>query len=104
LLTSRRIRNFKAVADQQDIRLSNLTVLAGANSSGKSSQIQSIFMLMQTMESDASNETLLLNGDKLSLGTANDIWHAGREDEELDIRNATEESQKPACAANDPRS
>lgn len=85
MITRWRLRNFKAIANQQDVRLGDLTVLAGANSSGKSTLIQSILLLTQTLESDAQGEPLVLNGDKVSLGTPNDIWHAGAEDEPLEI-------------------
>jgi hypothetical protein len=46
-----RIRNFKAWRDTGDMRLAPLTVIFGANSSGKSSLLQLPLMLRQTVES-----------------------------------------------------
>lgn len=53
-----------------------ITIFAGVNSSGKSSVIQSIMLLMQTT-AGVDDTTLQLNGELLSLGTVSDVWHNG---------------------------
>lgn len=51
MLTRLRLKNFKAWEDTGDVELAPLTILFGANSSGKSSLHQFLLMLQQTMES-----------------------------------------------------
>ena len=80
-----KVNNFKSIRYEMDyLEFAPITLFAGANSSGKSSVLQSIMVLMQTIASrvDAS---LLLNGELLSLGTVKDVWHNGN----LRVRNST---------------
>ena len=49
MLKSWYLQNFKAIVDSGELKLAPVTVLAGRNSSGKSSLIQSILMIAQTL-------------------------------------------------------
>ncbi len=53
--------------------LSQLTLLSGANASGKSTVIQSLVLLHQTMLEHEWSTRLQLNGPELQLGTVGDI-------------------------------
>jgi hypothetical protein len=53
---------FKSISDVTNIELSKLTILAGANSSGKSSALQPMLLLKQTLEASYDPGDLLLNG------------------------------------------
>ncbi len=66
MLTKLRIKNFKAWKDTGDIRLAPLTVLFGANSSGKSSLGHLLLALKQTAAS-ADRRRALHTGDDSSL-------------------------------------
>ena len=44
------VKGFKSIADECSIEIRPLTILAGANSSGKSSIMQPILMMKQTLE------------------------------------------------------
>ncbi len=55
MLTSFRVQNFKAFADTTEIELEPLTLLSGVNSAGKSSIIQALLLLKQTLESAPSS-------------------------------------------------
>ena len=44
------IENFKSYFDKQKIHFSDLTVLLGANSSGKSTSLQALLTMKQTIE------------------------------------------------------
>lgn len=44
------VAGFKSIVDEQTIEIRPLTLLAGANSSGKSSMIQPLLLLKQTLE------------------------------------------------------
>jgi len=75
MLTHLRIRNFKSWQDTGDIRLAPITVLFGINSAGKSSIIQFLLMLKQTIESP-DRRRVLHPGDEhtpVDLGTFHDL-------------------------------
>ena len=66
MLTSLRIRNFKAWRDTEKIRLEPLTVIFGANSAGKSSLGHLLLALKQTAMSTDRKRALHL-GDTTTL-------------------------------------
>jgi type I restriction enzyme R subunit len=71
------IENFKSFRDKTDIELAPINVFAGANSSGKSSIIQSILLLKQTLQYAPANRAIALNGPILKLGTFEDVKNTG---------------------------
>jgi hypothetical protein len=69
MITEYGLTNFKAFAGQQRIKLKPITLIYGQNSSGKSSLLQSILLLKQTIESSENPEMLLLpKGNLVDLG------------------------------------
>src|SRR5438046_1090990 len=56
------VDGFKSLRDSTRIEIAPLTVLAGANSSGKSSAIQPLLLLKQTLEASYDPGALLLDG------------------------------------------
>src|SRR5579859_3575487 len=73
MLKSWLIQNFKPILDSGELQLAPVTVLAGRNSSGKSSLIQSILMIAQTLSSRVLDRALLPHGSIVQLGTFEDI-------------------------------
>ena len=73
MLKSWSIQNFKPILDSGELKLAPVTVLAGRNSSGKSSLIQSILMIAQTLSSRVLDRPLLSHGPFVRLGTFEDI-------------------------------
>ncbi|MFP2203964.1 DUF3696 domain-containing protein [Enterobacter ludwigii] len=55
------------------IDLKHLNILSGENASGKSSLIQSILVLNQTMHLNEWSKKLILNGSNINLGTVSDV-------------------------------
>lgn len=53
--------------------LAELTLLSGTNASGKSSFLQSLVLLNQTILENESSQRLILNGNILKLGTVQDV-------------------------------
>lgn len=72
MLTELRLKHFKCFSDQT-LALAPLTLLAGANGSGKSSVIQSLALLAQTFTHNEWSTGLLLNGPALALGGVADV-------------------------------
>lgn len=56
------VRGFKSIATEQRLEIRPLTILAGANSAGKSSFMQPLLLLKQTLDAPADPGALLLDG------------------------------------------
>jgi len=61
-ITGITVAGFKSIRDEQSIEVRPLTILAGANSSGKSSMMQALLLLKQTLDASYDPGPLLLNG------------------------------------------
>ncbi|MEA2600532.1 MAG: hypothetical protein QOF89_1524 [Acidobacteriota bacterium] len=64
------IKGFKSFVDEQRIEIRPLTLLAGANSSGKSSALQPLLLLKQTLEAPFDPGPLLLDGPHVRFTSA----------------------------------
>lgn len=87
MITDLHAENFKSWRDAGDLRLAPLTGLFGTNSSGKTSILQLLLMLKQTVESPDRKRVLNM-GDEYSLvdlGTFSDILHEHRSQEPLKL-------------------
>ena len=73
MLESIALENFKSFKELSELKIKPITILCGTNSCGKSSILQSILLLKQTVESKNPNITLLLNGRFVHLGTFDNI-------------------------------
>ena len=67
------IENFKSFYGRAEFSLSPITLLAGANSSGKSTVIQGLLLAKQTIQHGATQRSVALNGPILRLGRFDDI-------------------------------
>jgi AAA15 family ATPase/GTPase len=72
MLSSLTINNFKCFYDSF-IKFGKLTVLAGKNGTGKSTVIQALALMMQTIRHNETSKDLILNGDALQLGTFTEV-------------------------------
>jgi predicted ATPase len=72
------VSGFKSIADEQSIEVRPLTILAGANSSGKSSIMQPLLLLKQTLEASYDPGALRLDGPNVRFTSANQfLSHVG---------------------------
>ncbi len=78
------LRNFKSVEDLA-LPLEALTVLTGLNGSGKSSVLQAIALLKQSLDVDSSGCNLTLRGPWIQLGRSEDILFEGAKTEEFEL-------------------
>lgn len=69
------VKDFKCHEDYNEIKIPGLTIITGANNSGKSSLLQAVYLLTQNKTN--SHTTLLLN-DELDLGSFADILHKSK--------------------------
>ena len=72
MFTQLKLTNFKAWEDTGDVVLKPVTMLLGTNSSGKSTLIQSLLLLKQTVQSPDRSIHLNLGGDEM-----NDLFNFG---------------------------
>ncbi len=73
MITKWKLFNFKSVRRETELELGPLTIFAGANSSGKSTLIQSILLISQTLASKISSRSVVLNGHLTKLGQFDDL-------------------------------
>lgn len=75
------LRNFKSWRSIEAMRLASITGLFGTNSSGKSSILQVLLMMKQTVESPDRMQVLNLGGkdDRTMLGTFREMLFRGQE-------------------------
>lgn len=73
-ITSLTVGGFKSLAAAQTIEIAPLTILAGANSSGKSSMLQPLLLLKQTLEATYDPGPLLINGPNAKFTTTDQLF------------------------------
>jgi predicted ATPase len=69
-----RVSGYKSILKTCSIELAPLTLLAGANSSGKSSFFQPMLLVKQTLEAGTDPGPLLLDGPNVSFTAADEIF------------------------------
>ncbi len=85
MITGLTLHNFKCFVDQR-IAFAPLTLLVGANASGKSSVIQALLLLRQSHRRGAlARGDLLLNGRLVNIGTVDDVFYKQFQDRTLGL-------------------
>jgi predicted ATPase len=69
-----KLANFKSIREETELSMGPLTIFAGPNSSGKSTFIQSILLVSQTLTSNVRSRSVILNG-YLGLGLEFPRYH-----------------------------
>lgn len=77
------LKNFKCFKDATTIPLSKINILTGVNGRGKSTVLQSIILMRQSIEHSEYTNKIVLNGKLLNLGTSNDIRNASTKREDV---------------------
>ena len=72
MISQLELKQFKCF-EHLKLPLSNLTVLSGANASGKSSVLQALALLHQTMREQEWSDRLALNGGVMQAGLVSDV-------------------------------
>jgi predicted ATPase len=85
MIKSWAIGNFKSIREQVTLELGQLTLFSGVNSSGKSTLIQSMLMVAQSLGTARAEDALVFNGRLIQMGQWGDVCHYGRETEPLTV-------------------
>ncbi len=83
MLTALSLEHFKSWNRIKDMRLAPITGLFGSNSSGKTSILQLLLMLKQTVESPDRAQVLNFGGDERSLVALGTFWNVVHKHETL---------------------
>lgn len=83
MILSWTLKNFKSVKGLKKLDLAPLTIFAGANSSGKSTVLQSILLAAQTIQNPITNKAIILNGHISKFGSFDDILSDGFEERSI---------------------
>lgn len=73
MLTEISLKNFKIFEEKTTFPLSKINLLTGINGRGKSSLLQSILLIKQSVEFNQNTNRLYLNGNCVRLGTFQDV-------------------------------
>jgi predicted ATPase len=73
MITKWKLGNFKSVQNETALDFAPLTIFAGTNSSGKSTLLQSILLISQTLLDKDPTRQVVLNGQYIQLGEFSDI-------------------------------
>ena len=74
-----RWRNFRAFPDTGWLEIRPLTIIVGANNSGKSSILDPLLLLKQTLRSKRAQSALVLRGEFVNAGSFSDIVYKHQE-------------------------
>jgi energy-coupling factor transporter ATP-binding protein EcfA2 len=89
MFTELHLKHFKAWREPVQVKLAPVTLLLGTNSSGKSSLLQSLLLLKQTVSSPDRTVHLNLGGDEtndiFSFGSFDDVLSAGATPRQFEI-------------------
>ena len=83
MLANWRIGNFKSVYKYTELPMSPLTIFVGTNSSGKSTFIQSMLLVAQTVSNQVYSRSIVLNGQIVRLGNFDDLASKGSNNNEI---------------------
>lgn len=84
MLNKLHLKNFKS-AKNLNVKIAPLTVLSGLNGSGKSSILQAIGLIKQTLDSKSGEGKLALKGDLVRLGKSEDVHFENAESAEMTL-------------------
>ena len=73
MITQIEIENFKCFKNRVSFPLGKLTLLTGVNGRGKSTLLQSLLLMKQSIEHDENTDKILLNGSCVNLNSFDDI-------------------------------
>lgn len=73
MLTQIKLTNFKCFKEETTIPLSKFNLFTGTNGDGKSTALQSLLLMRQSIEHDDFTSQLILNGSCVNLGSFDDV-------------------------------
>ena len=91
MITELRLKNFKCLKDD-GFSLSKINVFAGRNGIGKSSLLQSMLLIAQSLDDNGLLKAVKMNGRYLQMGTYRDVLSKKGSDNHIYIRLTSDDS------------
>ena len=85
MITKWKVSNFKSIRKETALDIAPLTIFAGANSSGKSTFLQPILLVAQTLAHKVTSRPVILNGSLARLGQFNDLRSVNSSADQISI-------------------
>ena len=85
MITKWKVSNFKSIREETELDISPLTIFAGANSSGKSTFLQPILLVAQTLAHRVTSRSVVLNGSLTRLGQFDDLRSVNSDIDQISI-------------------
>ena len=79
------LNNFKSINQEKTLEFRPLTIFTGANSSGKSTILQSILLVTQTLQNQNPSRSIVLNGGIKKFGNYTDVVFGGEDERNIKI-------------------
>ncbi|MEA5580325.1 DUF3696 domain-containing protein [Nodularia harveyana UHCC-0300] len=83
MIRSWTLEYFKSVFEKTKLEFAPLTIFSGANSSGKTTIIQSLLLTTQTLQNSVNSRPIILNGHIIKMGSFNDIVSNGNKSKSI---------------------
>ncbi|MFN2453242.1 MAG: AAA family ATPase [Pyrinomonadaceae bacterium] len=94
-ITKITVAGFKSISEEQSIEIAPLTILAGANSSGKSSIMQPLLLFKQTLEANYDPGALRIDGPNVKFTSADQfLCHIEKGEHEAEFHFGIEAGTK----------
>ena len=85
MITKWKVSNFKSIREETELDIAPLTIFAGANSSGKSTFLQPILLVAQTLAHRVTSRSVVLNGSLARLGQFDDLRSVSSDIDQISI-------------------
>lgn len=95
-ITSISVSGFKSIGKEQNLKICPLTIIAGANSGGKSSFLQPLLIIKQTLESAFEPGALLINGANVKFSEITQLFSKninGKQKQKFTLKFFCEDNQ-----------
>ena len=110
MISKWKVANFKSIQAETELEFRPLTIFAGSNSSGKSTLIQSILLIAQSLAPKVDTNHFVLNGTLTNLGQFDDLISNQRKSDQITIKctyhplwiPASEQHRRPFVLHGDP--
>jgi predicted ATPase len=83
MISSWTLEYFKSVFEKTKLEFAPLTIFSGANSSGKTTIIQSLLLTTQTLQNSVNSRPIILNGHIIKMGSFDDIVSNGHKNKSI---------------------
>ncbi len=85
MLTQIKLKNFKVFKEETSFPLAKINLLTGINGRGKSSLLQALLLMRQSIEQDENTSQLYLNGSCVRLGSFEDVSNVDSVEDVIEI-------------------